>query len=236
MLLAAPQLWAESDLFDGIEVNGLTDNKAILFYQGNLFLLKEGESAEDIRLIEANNRYAVVERQGIQRRLFLREADASDYSDNFIASSDQLTREQSGILASRILANADSHIIEAKEYSREEDRVRFRIEYFYNASHGEKASLRASVYHEGSPVGQSVSTYTRIYPGRNTADIEVRMSDAAPQNFTSDALQFEIVGSEAIDGVYRVLNKRIPYEKHWQRPEKKPEKFIGNVEWKTSSQ
>lgn len=236
LALLPPLASAEDTPFEGVEVNGLTDGKAILSIDGQLHMLGEGDSAAGLRLLRASNSFALVERDGVERKLFLREANVGRFSDNFVADADSLSSEQSEVLASRILAKADSHIISVEEVDSEDHRATFRLEYFYNASHGEKAFLKAVTYNKGSPSGQSASTYTRLYPGRNVAEVEIRMAPDAPQKYGSQSIQFEVVGEEKVEDSYRVLSKRIPYEKQWLKPEPQGrDPFIGNVEWKTTS-
>ncbi|MGM0562877.1 MAG: hypothetical protein ACQES2_00980 [Pseudomonadota bacterium] len=237
ILLALPQFSVADDaLFESVIVNGLTDGKAILSIDGQLHMLDEGDRVKGFHLVRASNSYALVEREGVERKLFLREARAGQFSDNFVADSDALTGEQSELLASRILAKADSHIIDVEEVRSEDHSAAFRLEYFYNGSHGEKAFLKVFTYQKGRPTGLSASTFTRIYPGRNSADVEVRMAPDAPREYDSQAIQFEIVGEQRVEDSYRVLSKRIPYDKHWVKPKPKSrDPFIGNTEWKITS-
>lgn len=221
---------------ESITVNGLIAGKAVVTIGGRRHIMRIGQKVANVQLVEADQYSAVLRIGDKSQRFYLQEARLEDYSDDFITKSVAVTEEQADILASNQLVRAKSHIIKVELLERLDDRARFRIEYFYNASHGARALLRAATYSGGRNTGYSSYTHTQLEPGRNLADIIVMMNDKAPETYASDAIKFEISGEKAKGGELKVLSKYTPFEKVWQRQAQQPEIQLGNAVWKTGSQ
>ncbi len=220
-----------------ITVNGLIAGKAVVNIGGRHHIMRIGQKVGNVELLAADQYSALLAIDGEQKRFYLQEARLEDYSDDFIAKSGELNEEQSDILASNVLVQARSHIIKVDLLERLDDRVRFRIEYFYNASHGKRAFLRARTFNQGRATGYSSHGHSQLEPGRNLIDIIVMMNDKAPESYTSDSIKFEISGEKPKDGSMTVLAKYIPFEKVWQRqPHQAPKTVISSSVWQTGSQ
>lgn len=219
-----------------ITVNGLIAGKAVVMLNGKPRVLSVGEKVGNIELLEADQYSALLQIGDEQKRFYLKEARLQDYSDDFIAESDNLTQEQVDILASKVLVQAKSHIISIDLLERLEHKVRYRVEYFYNASHGQRASLMARTVKNGKPTGYSAHSLTSLEPGRHLVDIEIMMNTKAPESYSSDAVRFEIIGEKTLDGSNSVLAKLVPLPKLWSREQEQPVLPVaGNTVWKTGT-
>jgi hypothetical protein len=175
--------------------------------------------------------------EGKEKRFYLQEAKLEDYSDDFIADASKLNAEQSEILASNTMVQADSHIINVKLKERRDNKARFRVEYFYNASHGKHATLQARTFKSGRATGYSSHTHTQLESGRNLIDIVLMMNDKSPASYTSDSIKFEMSGEKLIKGSRSVSAKYVPFEKTWlSEAQVAPETMLGNATWQTGSQ
>lgn len=230
-------LVTELPAIEPVSVNGLIAGKAVVNVGGRHHVMRVGQQVGNVKLLEADQYSALLSIGAVQKRFYLQEAKLEDYSDDFITRSQDVTYEQADILASNELVRAKSHIINIELLERLDDKARFRVEYFYNASHGKRAYLRARTFAGGQDTGFSAHTHSNIEPGRNLVDIVLMMNEKAPETYTSDAVKFEITGEKNVDGEIQVLSKYSPFQKIWQRPVKsKPKVLLGNATWQTSSQ
>ena len=224
-----------------ITVNGLIADKAVVKIGGRHHIMRIGQTVQNVSLVSADQYSALLSIDGIEKRFYLQEAKLEDYSDDFIADARQLNDEQAEILASNTLVQADSHIINVQLKQRLDDRVHFRVEYFYNASHGKHATLQARTFSGGKATGFSSHSHTQLEAGRNLVDIVLMMNHKAPASYSSESIKFEISGEKLIEGSRSVTAKYIPFEKVWLHevklsPEAAAETTLGNATWQTGSQ
>jgi len=226
-----------------VTVNGLIAGKAAVMIGGSIHLLSEGQTVGNVRLISADEYSALLDIDNEQKRFYLHQSKLADYSDDFISYSQNLTGEQSDILghSSHGIDDTKSHILNVEPIEQFSDKVKFRIEYFYNASHGEHVTLSASCLSNGRSSGHSAHTYTKLNVGRNLVDIDIFMSPNAPERYSSESIKFEMIGGQRKNGSHQILSKLIPFEKEWFKDNTSPESgssvgVIGNAEWKTVSQ
>lgn len=218
-----------------ITVNGLIAGKAVVKIGGRHHIMRIGQTMANVKLVSADQYSAVLAIDGKEKRFYLQEAKLEDYSDDFIADSSKLNEEQAEILASNTLVQADSHIINVKLQQRLDNRAHFRVEYFYNASHGKHATLQARTFKSGQATGFSSHSHTQLEAGRNLVDIVLMMNEKSPASYSSDSIKFEISGEKLIQGSRSVSAKYIPFEKTWLQ-EAKPQTMLGNATWQTGSQ
>lgn len=218
-----------------ITVNGLIAGKAVVKIGGRHHIMRIGQTVQNVKLVSADQYSALLDIDGNEKRFYIQEAKLEDYSDDFIADSRQLNDEQVEILASNSLVQADSHILKVQLKERLDDRALFRVEYFYNASHGKHATLQARTFSGGKATGFSSHSHTQLEAGRNLVDIVLMMNSKAPVSYSSESIKFEINGEKLIKGSRSVTAKYIPFEKIWLQ-EATPETMLGNATWQTGSQ
>lgn len=220
-----------------ITVNGLIAGKAVVKIGGRHHIMRIGQTTENVKLVSADQYSAVLAINGQEKRFYLQEAKLEDYSDDFIADASKLNEEQAEVLASNTMVRANSHIIHVKLQQRLDNKAHFRVEYFYNASHGKRSSLQARTFKLGKATGYSSHSHTQLEAGRNLVDIVLMMNDKSPASYFSDSIKFEISGEKLIDGSRSVAAKYIPFEKTWLRETPvAPQTVLGSAVWQTGSQ
>jgi len=220
-----------------VTVNGLIAGKAVVKIGGRHHIMRIGQAIQDVKLVSADQYSAVLSIDGKEKRFYLQEAKLEDYSDDFIADSSKLNAEQAEILSSNTMVQANSHIIKVKLKERLDNKARFRVEYFYNASHGKHATLQARTFKMGKATGYSSHSHTQLEAGRNLVDIVLMMNEKSPTSYSSDSIKFEMSGEKLIKGTRSVSAKYIPFEKTWlSEKQVAPQTVIGNATWQTGSQ
>lgn len=220
-----------------ITVNGLIAGKAVVRIGGRHHIMRIGQSLQNVKLVSADQYSAVLSIDGKVERFYLQEAKLEDYSDDFIADASKLNAEQAEILASNTLVQADSHIINVTLKQRLDNRAHFRVEYFYNASHGKRATLQARTFKGGVATGYSSHTHTQLEAGRNLVDIVLMMNSKSPASYSSDSIKFEMSGEKKVQGSRSILAKYVPFEKIWlSASTTAPQTQLGNATWQTGSQ
>lgn len=188
-LLSGPPVAAEK-----LSVHGFFVDKAILMVDGEPVIFAVGERKNGITLLETGQDYALVRVDGKKKKLFLDQAIPKHLVDPG---------------AFQQHSTAKSHIIEIRLLHQTDSAATFAVEYFYNGSEAEYASLSAKTRFHGKITPYWMHTVTPLKPGRHTTTITIGMAADAPASYRSDAIYFDIM---PVTG-----SKVIEFVKEWKR-------------------
>lgn len=165
--------WPEKN----ITLNGLFADKAIFVVDGEPVLLSVGEEKFGIHLIKIKNEVAIVKIDAIPHEMVLEKVTP---------------RKLPGVSASKLHAEAKSHIIDVRLIHQTNNIATFAVEYFFNQEEAEYAGLTAKTLFKEKDTHYWAHSVTHLKPGRHTTTISISMTHDAPDNYTSDTARFDI--------------------------------------------
>ncbi|MDH3713359.1 MAG: hypothetical protein OET44_05860 [Gammaproteobacteria bacterium] len=197
-------------------VKGLTEGSAILSIDGELSVLREGESSGDVTLIRANNRGATLEINGRQRTLGLDRSIAKTYRE---PESDRIKRAGSAYLyrqQGKLVAGASS-LLSVKIVGEQRASVALGVEYVYAGDYGDDVFLSVATLDDGQQTGNAAMSPVKLLKGKHYVELEVASADDAPVVYSSDALELTVHWSSDGQKQGDIVKRVLPFSKYWKK-------------------
>ena len=198
-------------------VKGLTAGSAILSIDGELSVLREGETRAGVTLINADNRGATLEINGQRRTLGLDRSIAKTYRK---PEPDRIERAGSAFLYRQKgeIAPGASSLLSVKLVDEQQASVVLGVEYVYAGDYGDDVFLSVTTVADGEATDNAAMAPVKLLKGKHYVELQVASSDKAPVVYASDALELTVRwdndnGEQQGEIVRRVL----PFSKYWKK-------------------
>lgn len=210
LCVAAAALRAE------VIVKGLTEGSAILSIDGELSVLREGESRGGVTLIRADNRGATLEINGQRRTLGLDRSIAKTYRK---PEQDRVKRAGSAYLYQQqgAVASGASSLLSVKIVDEQDASVALGVEYVYAGDYGDDVYLSVATLDDGKLTGDSAVPQIKLLKGKHYVELEVAMADDAPPVYASDALELTFHWSSNGQRQGDIVKRVLPFSKYWKK-------------------
>lgn len=197
-----------------IVVKGLSDNKAIIEYQGELIILREKQKKNGLLLYSVNNKRAVIHANGYEYTYFLDKSINQNYSKpaakkQYKRVTDWLHKEPlySGLKKSRLIS--------ARLESVMHNQVDLELEYYYSGDYGKHTQIVVSVISHGKLNKNIDKQFLSLEKGINKTKLSLKMNDSSEIVFHSDAINFSFMDREQKTSVF--YSKTTKFEKYWNK-------------------
>ncbi len=197
-------------------VKGLTQGSAILSIDGELSVLREGETRAGVTLISADNRGATLEIDGRRRTLGLDRSIAKTYRT---PEPDRIARAGSAFLyrqKGEIPAGASS-LLSVKLVDEQQASVVLGIEYVYAGDYGDDVFLSVATVDDGQQTDNAETAPVRLLKGKHYVELQVISSDKAPVVYSSDELEFTVHWNSNGERQGEILKRVLPFTKYWKK-------------------
>jgi hypothetical protein len=197
-------------------VKGLTQGSAILSIDGELLVLREGESRGGVKLIRADNRGATLEINGRRRTLGLDRSIAKTYQK---PEPDRVTRAGSAYLyrqKGELVAGASS-LLSVKIVDEQQASVALGVEYVYAGDYGDDVFLNVATLDDGRQTGNAAMSPVKLLKGKHYVELEVTSADDAPVVYSSDALELTVRWSSDGQQQGEIVKRVLPFAKYWKK-------------------
>ncbi len=196
-----------------ILVKGLTSNRAILSLNGQLMVLKKGQTRQGITLLDANENRAIIETGGQKLYLFLDQSIARQYSKPEQQKKHQI--EKVLFRQSQYIKYDNSRIIALILKQEQHNSITLELEYYYDGKYGRNADLVLSVINKGRLLKEIKKQYFRLEKGQNKIRLQLDMKDSDKMVFYSEAINISFLARS--DKTYVFYSKTIKFEKYWKK-------------------
>jgi hypothetical protein len=197
-------------------VKGLTQGSAILSIDGELSVLREGESRGGVTLIRADNRGATLEINGRRRTLGLDRSIAKTYQQ---PEPDRIQRAGSAYLYRQqgdVVAGASS-LLSVKIVDEQDASVALGVEYVYAGDYGDDVFLNVATLDRGRQTGNAAMSPVKLLKGKHYVELEVASADDAPVVYSSDALELTVHWSSNGQQQGDIVKRVLPFTKYWKK-------------------
>ena len=196
-----------------ILVKGLTTNRAILLYKGQLMVLKKGQTRQGIKLLDANENRAIIENGGQTLYLFLDQSIARQYSKPEQRKKQQV--EKVLFKQSQYQKYDDSRVVALILKQEQHNSIMLELEYYYDGKYGRNADLVLSVINKGRLLNEIKKQYFRLEKGQNKIQLQLDMKNSDKMVFYSEAINISFLARS--DKTYVFYSKTIKFEKYWKK-------------------
>jgi len=199
-----------------IIVKGLTEGSAILSIDGELAILREGESRAGVTLIRADNRGATLEINGLRRTLGLDRSIAKTYRK---PEPERIARAGSAFLyrqRGQVAAGASS-LLSVKIVDEQHASVSLGVEYVYAGDYGDDVFLSIDTLNKGQATGNVGTPPVRLLKGKHYVELDVASTPAAPLVYASDALEVTVHWNNDGEKQGEILKRVMPFTKFWKK-------------------
>jgi len=216
LLGAALLCTAEAPLGAEVIVKGLTQGRAILSIDGELSVLREGESRGGVTLIRADNRGATLEINGQRQTLGLDRSIAKTYHK---PEPDRIKRAGSAFLYRQEgeVASGASSLLSVKIVDEQQASVALGVEYIYAGDYGDDVFLTVATLDDGEQTGNAAMSPVKLRKGKHYVELEVASADKAPVVYSSDALQFLVHWNNDGEKQGEIVKRVLPFNKYWKK-------------------
>jgi hypothetical protein len=103
-----------------------------------------------------------------------------------------------------------NRVVAATIYHEADDELVLDVDYVYTGHHGRDTFIGAMTLLDGASTGHWSYVPAQILPGQHTARLDIRINEAAPETYHSDAVVFEFYepGESPFYEQVVALNKR----------------------------
>ena len=197
-------------------VKGLTQGSAILSIDGELSVLREGETRAGVTLISADNRGATVEINGRRQTLGLDRSIAKTYRK---PEPDRIERAGSAFLYRQKgeVAVGASSVLSVKLIDEQPASVALGVEYVYAGDYGDDVFLSVATLNDGQQTGNAAMSPVKLRKGKHYVELQVASDDKAPVVYSSDALEFTVHWNTNGERQGEISRRVLPFTKYWKK-------------------
>ena len=199
-----------------IIVKGLTAGRAILSVDGQLLILREGQTENGIKLISANNQEAVLQIGGKKKVYGLDRSIAQSYKQ---PEPTRAIRRGSDVLWENEfkVGEHQTTFLQIKLANETDNSVMLKVEYAYAGDYGEEVFLSVITEVDGQATPHAAYSLNQLSKGKHTADFEITMAETAPAVYRSDKLKLSIIWSENDEPQGEIVTRTVDFAKYWKR-------------------